>query len=42
MRHSGARQPSVRSEKRMVAKGKKRSVLVIAVISGRIVVLRTH
>ena len=43
VRHSGAGQLSVRSGKRMVAKGKKkRTVLVIAVIGGRIEVLRTH
>ena len=43
MRHSGAGQPSVRSGKRMIAKGKKkRTVLVMVVIGGRIYVLRTH
>ena len=37
VRHSSAGQPSVRSGKRMVPKGKKkRTVLVIAVIGGRI------
>ena len=43
VRHSGAGQPSVRSRKLIVAKGKKkRTVLVIAVIGGRIEDLRTH
>ena len=53
VRHSAAGQPSVRSGKRMVAKekkkekqtkkkNKKRAVLVMAVIGGRIEVLRTH
>ena len=40
LQHSIARQPSVHSGKRMVAKGKKkRTVLVIAVIGGRIEIL---
>ena len=43
MRHSSAGQWSVRSGKQMVAKGKKkRTVLVVAVIGGRIEVLQTH
>ena len=43
VRHTGAGRPSVRSGKRMIAKGKKkRTVLVMAVVGGRIDVLRTH
>ena len=42
VRHSGAGRPSVRSGKRMVAKGKKRTVIVTTVIGGRIEVLRSH
>ena len=41
VRHSGAGQPSMRNGKRMVAKEKK-TVIVTAVIDGRIEVLRSH
>ena len=43
VRHSGAGQPSLRSRKRMVAKEKKkRIVLLMAVISVRTEVMLTH
>ena len=43
VRHSGAGQPCVFSGKRVVTKGKKkRAVLVMEVIEGRMEVLRTH
>ena len=42
MRHSGAGQPRVRSGKQTVAKGKAITMLVMAVITGRIEVLRIH
>ena len=43
VRHSGAGQPSVRSGKQMVDKGKKKKISTSnAVIGGRIEILRTH